>query len=83
MSYFLELYTPSVNKLKFELDLPNPAATSNLKNVTGVDISNFAMNSDIDSLKLDVDEIDIDKLKNVPSVLDNLKSKVNRFRFIS
>ena len=81
MSYFLEPYTPSVNKLKFELDLPNPAATS--KNVTGVDISNFAMNSDIDSLKLDVDEIDIDKLKNVPSVLDNLKSKVNEFRFIS
>ena len=33
---------------------------------------------DLVSLKSDVDEIDIDKLKNVPSGLSSLKSKIDK-----
>ena len=41
-----------------------------LKNATGVDKSNFGKKSDLASLKSDVDEVDIAKLKNVPCVLE-------------
>ena len=44
-----------------------------LKNVTGVDRSNFPKKVDLASLKSNVD-----KLKNVPSDLNNLKSKVDK-----
>ena len=54
------------------------AAKSDLKNTTGVDTSNFAKKSDLVSLKLDVDELDVEKVKNVPSDLNSLKSKVEK-----
>ena len=54
MSYFSEPYTGSKNKLKFALDLPNYATTSDLKNVAGVDTSNFAKMFDLPSLKSDL-----------------------------
>ena len=42
-----------------------------LKSATGVDTSDFAKNTDLANLKSDVDNLDIDKLKNVPSNLSN------------
>ena len=39
-------------------------------------MSSFAKKTDLANLKSDVDELDNDKLKNVPSGLSNLKSKV-------
>ena len=50
------------------------ATKSDLKNTTGVDTSNFALVS----LKLDVDELDVEKVKKVPSDLNSLKSKVEK-----
>ena len=80
MSYFLELYTWSKTKIKVELDLPKYAVKTYLKSVTGVDTSDIAKKSDLANLKPDVYELDIDQLKNVPSGLDSLKNKVNKFR---
>ena len=54
----------------------NYATKFDLKNTTGVDTSNFAIKCDLGSLKPDVNELDIDKLRNVPSDLDSLKSKI-------
>ena len=65
--------------MKFELDLSNYATKINLKNGTGVDTSSFAKKSDLTNLKLDVDKLDIDKLKNIPTNLSNLKSKVDKW----
>ena len=45
---------------------------------TGVDTSGFAKKADLAHLKSDVDKLDLDKLKNVPSNLSNLKSKVDK-----
>ena len=59
--------------VKVELDLSNYAAKTDLKNATGVDTSSFAKNIDLASLTSNVDKLDIDKLKNVPSNLSNLK----------
>ena len=60
MSYFPDLDSYGRNKLKVELDLSNHATKSEIKNVTGVDTSDFAKDTNIASLKLDVDELNID-----------------------
>ena len=62
-------------KLKVELDLPNYATKTDLKNVTGVDISSFTKKTDLANLKSTVDKLDIDELKDVPTNLSNLKVK--------
>ena len=64
--------------MKVELDLSNCATNADLKNATCVDTSKFAKKVDLTRLKSDVDELDIDKLKNVPSGLSHLKIKVDK-----
>ena len=61
--------------MKVELDFPNYATKTDLKNVTGIDIWSFPKKVDLASLECNVDILDIDKLKNVPN---NLKSKVDK-----
>ena len=48
-----------------------------LKNATGVDTFKLAATSDLASLKAEVDEIDVDKLKTVPFDLRKLSNVVN------
>ena len=64
--------------VKVELDLSNYATKADLKNVTGVDTLNLAKQTDLVNLKSDVDKLDIDKSKNVPSGLSSLKNKVDK-----
>ena len=45
---------------------------------TGVDTSEFARKTDLANSKSDVDELDTDKLKNVPCGFSSLKSKVDK-----
>ena len=71
LKYFAE-------RVKVELDLSNYATKAGLKHVTGVDISGFAEKNDLANLKSDVDKLDIDKLKIVPTNLSNLKSKLDK-----
>ena len=63
--------------MKVELDLSNYVTKADLKRVTGVDTSNLAAKSDLASLKVEIDEIDIRKLKNVPADLSKLSNVVN------
>ena len=63
----------SLGKVKVELDLSNYATKTDLKNATGIDTSSFAIKVDIARLKSNIDKLDIDKLKNVPSGLSNEK----------
>ena len=76
MSYYLEPYTRSKNKIKAELDLSYYATKSDLKNAAGVDIPKFAKKTDLTSLKSDIDKLNIDKLEKVPSSLNSLKINV-------
>ena len=73
IEYFREPKSSRV-RIKVELDLSNCTAKADLKNATGVDISKFAQKVDLASLKSNVEKLDIDKLKTVPSNLNNLKS---------
>ena len=50
---------------------------TDLKNVTHVDVSNFALKSNLASLKSEVDKIGVDKLKTVPVDLRKLSNVVN------
>ena len=68
MEYFPESKSSGV-KLKVELDLSNYATQTDLKNATVVDTLSFAKKVDLASLKSDVDQLDIDQLKNVPTNL--------------
>ena len=67
--------------MKVKLDFSNYTTKSDLKTATGVDTSKFSAKVDLANLKSNVDKLDIDKLKNVPTNLSNLKSKVNKLRF--
>ena len=74
--YFLEAKS-SGGRVKVELDLSNYATKEDLKNATRIDTSKFSKKVDLASLKCSVDKLDIDKLKNVPNNLNNMKSKVD------
>ena len=65
-------------KVKVELDLSNYTTKAGLKNAIGVDTSKFAKKVDLANLKSNVDRLDIDKLKNVPSGSSSLKNKVDK-----
>ena len=59
MSYFSP-YANFTNEIKVDLDLPNYATKSDLKNATGVDTLQLAKKGNSPNLKSDVDELDID-----------------------
>ena len=55
------------------------AAKTDFKNATGIDAVSFAKKVNLPSLKSNVDKLDFDKLKSVPSNFSNLKkSKVDK-----
>ena len=64
--------------VKVELDLPNYATKSDLKNATGISTSEFAKKTDLANLKSGVDKLDTNELENVPSCLISLKSKIDK-----
>ena len=75
-------YFPEPNSLganvKVELDLFNYATKTDLKNATDVNTSSFAKKTDFANLQSNIDELDIGKLKNIPTNLSNLKSTVDK-----
>ena len=58
--------------VKVELDLSNYATKADLKYATCVDTSDFSKKADFAHLKSDLDKLDIDKLKNIPSGLSSI-----------
>ena len=74
--YFPEL--ESLGKVKVELDLSNYSTKTDFKNATRINTSSFAKKVDLASLKPNIDKLDTDKLKNVPTKLKNLKNKVDK-----
>ena len=68
--------TSHFENIKVELDLKNYATKTDLKNVTHIDTSNFALKSNLSDLKTKVDKLDIDKLVPVPCDLSKLSKEV-------
>ena len=64
--YFHRRYKHFDGDISVNVDLSNYATKIDLKNVSHVDVSSFALKSDLASLQTEVDKIDADKLKTVP-----------------
>ena len=58
--------------------MSNYATKISLKNATGLIHHLLLKKVDLANLKSDVDNLDIDKLKNLPTNLNNLKNKVEK-----
>ena len=77
MSTYYPPHKSSSQNMKVELDLANYAIKDDAKNITHVDVSNFASKTNLAALKTEVDKIDVDKLKTVPVDLAKLSNVVN------
>ena len=75
--YFPKPYERLGRNMKVELDLTDCATKADLKEATGVDTSNLAAKSDLAILKPEVDKIDEDKLKTVPTDITKLSNVVD------
>ena len=67
-----------IGTVKVALDLSNYATKTDFRNAAGVDTSFFAKKADLANLESDVDKLDIDKFKNLPTALNNLTSKEDK-----
>ena len=76
MTTYYPPYKSSSKNIKVELDLTNYAAKTDLKNIAYVDVSSFASKTNLAALKIEVDKIDVDKLKTTPIDLDILSNLV-------
>ena len=76
MSQYYPPYKSSSNNIKVELDLANYTTKTDLKNITHVDVSGFASKTNLAALKTEVDKIDPDKLKAIPTDLTKLTNAV-------
>ena len=67
--YFPKPYEPFGGDINVKVDLSNYATKTDLKSVSHVDVSSFALKSNLASLKTEGDKLDIDKLTPVPDDL--------------
>ena len=76
--YFSKPYQPFRGDINVNVDLSNYATKTDINNILHIDAPNFALKSNLASLKTEVDDLDIDKLKSLPNNLSDLKSKANK-----
>ena len=76
--YISEPYEPFGEDINVKVDLSNYATKADLKNVSHVDVSSFALKSNLASLKTEVDKLDAEKLKAVPVDLGKLSNVVKK-----
>ena len=74
--YFPKPYEPFGGDINIKVDLSNYATKTDIKNISHVDTSSFALKTNLASLKIEVDKLDIDKLAPVPVDLSKLRDVV-------
>ena len=74
--YFPKPYEPFGGDINVKVDLSNYATKTDIKNVSHVDTSSFALKSNLADLKTEGDKLDIDKLVPVPVDLSKLSDVV-------
>ena len=75
-NHFRRRYKRFYGDISVQVDLSNYATKNDLKNVSHVDVSSFALKSNLASLMTEVDKIDNHKLKTVPVDLAKLSNVV-------
>ena len=74
--YFPKPYEPFGGDINVKVDLSNYATKADIKNITHVDTSSFALKTNLVNLKTEVDKLGIDKLVPVPVDLSKLSDVV-------
>ena len=74
--YFPKPFRSFGGNINVKVDLSNYATKTDLKNVTHIDTSGFALKINLASLKTEVNKLDIDKLAPVPVDLSKLNDVV-------
>ena len=74
--YFPKLFRSFGGNINVKVDLSNYATKNDLKNVTHVDASSFALKTNLARLKTEVEKVHIDKLAPVPVDLSKLSDVV-------
>ena len=74
--YFPNPFRSFGRNINAKVDLWNYATKTDLKNVTHVDSSSFALKTNLAGLKTEVDKLDTDKLVPVPVDLSKLSEEV-------
>ena len=72
--YFPKPYEPFGGDINAKVGLSNYATKRDLKNISHVDVSSYALKSNLACLKTEVDKLDINKLTTVPVDLAKLSN---------
>ena len=81
IQYFPKPFRSFGGNINVKVDLSNYATKTDLKNVTHVDTSSFALKTNLASLKTEVDKLDVDKLVSVPFYLSELSELLKMMLF--
>ena len=74
--YFPKPYEPFGGDINVKVDLSNYATKTDIKNISHVDTSSFALKSNLASWKTELYKLDINKLVPVPVDLSKLSDAV-------
>ena len=74
--YFPKPFRSFGRNINVKVDLSNYATKADIKNISHVDTSSFALKTNLANLKTEVDKLDIDKLVPVPVDLSKLSDVV-------
>ena len=74
--YFPKPFRNFEGNINVKVDLFNYATKTDIKNISHVGTSSFALKTDLANLKTEVDKLDIDKLAPVPVDLSKLSDVV-------
>ena len=74
--YFPKPFRSFGGNINIKVDLSNYATKADIKNITHVDTSRFALKTNLASLKTKVDKLDINKLAPVRVALSKLSDVV-------
>ena len=70
--YYPKPYKPFSGDINVKVDLSNYARKRDIKTISHVDTSSFALKTNLADLKTEVDKLDVDKLAPVPVDLSKL-----------
>ena len=79
--YFSKPLRSFGENISVKVDIYNYETKTDLKNVTHVDTSRFALKANLASLKTEVDKLDVDKLVSVPFYFSELSELLKLMLF--
>ena len=77
--YFPKPFRSLGGNINVKVDLSNYATKSDIKNISHVDTSSFALKTNLANLKTEVDKLDIDKVVSIPTDLSKLSDLVKNY----